>query len=156
MLGNSTIVNTIRLADATPVWFPAEIEVAGTLSSADDLVTGIGTAFKTEKISEGDWLVNSTNETRKVFRINSDTQLQLESAFSSPLVAATVRRLKDKSLKYLRIAFTDNDGNVRGAGQATNALWPLEHLWESPTASEYIQPQLITPGAGGASVIEGL
>lgn len=156
MLGNSTIVNTKRLTDTTPVWFPAEIAVAGTLSSADVLITGVGTAFRTEKISEGDWLVDSTNEARKVFRVDSDTQLMIESAFTTPLVAATVRRLKDKSLKYLRIAFTDNDGAVRGAGQAANALWPLEHLWESPTASEYIQPQLITPGAGGASVIEGL
>jgi len=155
MSGQSVRIKTYRVT--TPTWFPASIAVTGTISTVGVRVTGIGTLFLTE-LSVGDWLVNTNgNEGRKIMEIYSDTDLMVEVAFTGdPLPGATVVRIKDKSLKYLKVVFTTNDGNMKGITQASNAAWPFGIPWKTPSYDDFIEPQLVTPGGGGASVIEGI
>lgn len=145
---------------STPTWYPNTIAILGTVSTQNVLVTGIGTSFITNnQISAGDWLVNiATNEARIVKQIDSDTILEIESPFSGdPLTGITVSRIKDKSIKSLKIAFITNTGTVRGAAQAlgTDAIWPVAIPWESPHFDNFLEPIFVTPGAGGATIIQG-
>jgi hypothetical protein len=57
--------------------------LTGSFSSVGKIVTGTGTLFETE-INGGGWLYSTTdNEIRKFTQINGNTNLVLESAFTS-------------------------------------------------------------------------
>lgn len=155
MSEQSQILNTYRITE--PTWFPAEEAITGTVSTQSTLVTSIGGNFRTDGVSENDWLVNKDgNVARKILRIYSETQLEIESAFPADLPGATVVLVRDKAMRYLRVIFTVNEGYIRSAAQSTNSLWPYAESWASPETGDFLTPQLVTPGSGGASVIMGV
>lgn len=152
MSGQSVRLKTFSIS--SPTWYPSTQSVSGTSSSTNVLVTGLGTKYLSE-ISEGDWFINASNEAHKVFRIASDTQLELYDAFTIDLAGATVQKIKDKAIKYLKAVFITNSGTVTGVTQTTGGTWPASIPWESPSYDDFIEPILITPGGGGASIIQG-
>lgn len=139
------------ISGATATWFPTNRALTGTLSSASVSVTGTGTAFRTE-VSPGDYIINASNQARKVQRVESDTELVLELAFTVDLSGATCTKVQDYKIKYIYTVFNTNAGEVRAADQDTGAVWPAATIWKSPYIAEGMTPQLITPGAGGATV----
>lgn len=156
MSEQSMILNTYRVTE--PTWFPFQEAVTGTVSTAGVQVTSIGGDFLTDRITQGDWLVNTNgNEARKVTDVYSATKLEIESPFTGdPIAGTTVVIVKDKAIRYLKVIFTGNDGQIRSANQATNAVWPVNQPWDNKDSDDFINPQLITPGSGGASVIFGV
>lgn len=154
MSGQSIRLKTFSIS--SPTWFPATQSVSGIVSSSDVLITGTSTTF-TSQISAGDWLVNiSTNEAHKVMNVISDTQLELESAFTAPLSGSTVAKIKDKTVKYLYAVFITASGTIRGVTQSSSSAWPVNIPWPSPSYDDFMEPILITPGGGGTvSVIQG-
>lgn len=152
MSGQSVRLKSFSIS--SPTWFPATMAVAGTSTSTDVLINGTGTSYRSQ-VSPGDWLVNtSNNEVHKVAQVISDTQLELDVAFTTPLAGATVVKIKDKAIKYLKVVFI-NSGTVAGVTQAAGAAWPASIPWETPSYDDFIEPILVTPGAGGAGVIQG-
>ncbi len=154
MSQQSSILESSSIAGATATWFPTNRAVTGTVTSTSTRVVGTGTSFTTE-ISAGDWMVNSSNEAVQVAVIESDTVIELYTAFTVDLTDATVTRIKDKSIKYLKVIFITSAGTVKGASQTTAATWPASIPWESASYDDFIQPQLITPSATGAAIIVG-
>ncbi len=152
-MGQSSRAKTYALADNTPTWFPAKATLAGTITTLNTKVTGSGTSFRT-KIKEGDYLVNSTNIARKVATVESDTVLFLEEKFVTDLVADTCSRVENQVIRGLKVIFTTNAGTMKCASQDTPAAWPAAVIWESQIEGVYQEPQLVTPGAAGAFVIE--
>jgi hypothetical protein len=168
MSGQSQIVNTYAVPAGTSTWFPAEEAVSGTVSTQSTLVTSIGGNFRTDAISEGDWLVNKDgNDARRILRVDSSTQLEISSAFNGgDLAGATVVVVREKAMRFLRVLFLSTQGNVRSAeqnqtsfvspGTTSGAPWPALVPWEGPKDEDFLTPQLVTPGLGGASVIMGV
>lgn len=63
---------------------PTGRTLTGTFSSVGVIVTGTDTLFTTELAGKKGWLYSTTdNELRPFFQINGDTNLQLETAFTS-------------------------------------------------------------------------
>lgn len=153
MSGQSVRLKSFSIS--SPTWFPATIAVAGTSTSTDVLINGTNTTYKSQ-VSPGDWLVNTANnEAHKVAQIISDTQLELDVAFTTPLAGATVAKIKDKAIKYLKVVFLTNSGTIAGVTQTSGATWPASIPWETPSFDDFVEPILVTPGAGGAGVIQG-
>ncbi len=151
----SVILNTTAVAASTATWFPAAVSVTGTLSSTSTRITGTGTLFKTE-FKEGDYIVNvSGNEIQKIGIIHSNTDMETVVAFTTPLSGSTVKSVANNKIRYLKVVFKTNDGEIRSAEQTANATWPYVQPWESQRFDAFITPQLITPGGGGAVVISG-
>ncbi len=151
----SVILNTTAVAGSTATWFPAAVSVTGTLSSTSTRITGTGTAFKTE-FRQGDYIVNAgNNEIQRVGNIFSDTDMETVVAFAAPLSGSTVKSVANNKIRYLKVVFKTNDGEIRSAEQTANATWPYVQPWESQRFDAFITPQLITPGGGGAVVITG-
>lgn len=153
IMGQSSRAKTYALADNTPVWFPASAALTGTITTKNTRVEGTGTSFK-GKISAGDFLVSSTNIARKVDNVESDTILYLTEAFGTDLVGDTCKVVENEVIRGLKVIFTTNAGTMKCASQDTPAAWPAAVLWESQIEGVYQEPQLVTPGAAGAFVIE--
>lgn len=69
---------------ATKGTLPTGRTLTGTFSSVGKIVTGTGTLFTTEIAGARGWLYSTTdNELRPFFQINGNTNLVLETAFSS-------------------------------------------------------------------------
>jgi hypothetical protein len=149
----SARVKTYSLAGTTPTWFPNATSITGTLTSANTRVIGTGTSFKSE-IKAGDFLVNSSNVARKVHDVVSDTELTLELEFAADLNGATCVRVENQVLRHLKVWFITNAGTMKCASQDTAAAVPASYDWSTQSDDTYQEPQLVTPGAGGAVVLE--
>ncbi len=158
MTNQSASINSHTLANAAAArWFPAATVMTGTISTTNTRVTGTGTLFRSE-MNMGDYLVNSSNIARKVLNIISDTDMILSSAFPVDLSGATCTRARNQVLRRLEVEFITNAGTIRNADQDTAGDWPAggDNYDTSETLDTYLVPIFVTPGAGGARVIEAI
>lgn len=76
--------------------------LTGTASSNSTIVTGVGTSFTTE-LQIDDYIGKPSKGYRRVMKINSATELEVESAFDSNLSSESVKKTEIKK------GFADNE-----------------------------------------------
>jgi len=141
--------NSRYLALAAKESLPLSALKTGTISSAGNIITGVGTAFKSE-VRPGDWIVDlvTNDELRKVISITDDTHLIVDEEFTLVLPALSVIRTVRSRAKMISVT------NVGGAnatldgvniipGQTTT--FPKSE--KNPNGSDFIDPIIVDPAA---------
>jgi hypothetical protein len=145
-----------KITATNKAWFPTpSANLTGTLTSTGKKVTGTGTAFRTD-LCEGDYILNpTTDQIALVHRIESDTILFLESAFTADLSGATCKRIKSKHLKSMKVVFVGTGvGTIKTIGDSAAVDWPVGHIWDVDDPSCPINgPVLVTAGAANIGYV---
>ena len=128
----------------TDTLVPAPTDKSGTVTSSGTILTGTSTLFTTE-LNIGAWVWNvSEREVRKVVSINSDTELELSSPFTSELsdIELKVVTAEDAKVMYLTISNTGgSDTTINGElfkDGATEEFGNMENV--SGDNSKFVRP----------------
>lgn len=124
----NTVIDLFNTLDT----YPRNALKTGTMSSNGNVVTGNGTAFKTE-LDVGQFLYNGTDEIRRIDDIESDTRLTIRLAFTVPMAAAAVRAVKPGKVRQLSVLAVSGTPSVMGA-----TGWVPLAEGESVTWSDYL------------------
>jgi hypothetical protein len=145
-----------KITASNKAWLPTpSANLTGTLTSSGKRVTGTGTVFRSE-LCEGDYILNpTTDQIALVHTIESDTVLQLEAAFTTPLAGATCNRIKSKHLKSMKVVFVGSGvGTIQTIGDSAPVDWPVGHIWEVDDHEFPIRgPILVTAGSGNIAYV---
>ena len=126
---------------------PRSASVTGTIETVKKKVIGSGTKF-TSEFQAGDYLyVAAKSEVKRITNIASDTEMTLESAFSSDVAAGgTPKLVKRMTARYVEI---NNIGGgiavLDGQNMANNTKVVFEKTpWGSSTAfSDLVDPVIL-------------
>jgi hypothetical protein len=108
----ATPLPRIRLISAgTILSLPESVQLTGTISSSGTTVTGTGTLFLTEirnpnnpGVLQYQYLFkDTTGEIMEILSVNSDTHLELKTAFAAPLAGDDVWVVNNYFLKSISI-----------------------------------------------------
>ena len=112
----------------------------GTLSTAETVVTGIGTLFTTE-MPVGSYLVDLTNdEVRRVIRVDSNTKAFLEKSFTNEFSAATPEIIGAWQAKAKEISI-ETSGSCELNGEAFTGILTFPKGGSGRSA----RPDLVSP-----------
>lgn len=91
---------------------PASTTKTGTITTNGPTgIIGSGTEFQDE-LEVGGWIFDMANyEMRKVTAISSQTALKIESAFTTPLAAATLKYVDSSNLVSIRVKIPSASSN---------------------------------------------
>ena len=139
--------NTIFYSiDNTAETVPASASGTGTLKTVGKGVVGTNTLFKTE-MRAGSWLVDlSQNEIRKVVHVASNTEAELDYAFTSDIAAGTTPDIiayTDLNIKSISVAISsllaqgEIDGNTLNPG---GALTWQKNSSEKTDSRSFVEP----------------
>lgn len=109
---NKSSITIKRLTDSVTL-VPFATAKTGTVSTLGTKATGVGTFFIAE-VPQNSILWNSAHEWRKALRIISDTEMVLDSAFTTPLSANAVMILPFNEQKSTEtdVVFVGGDGVI--------------------------------------------
>ena len=137
--------------------FPLSVSLTGTATSTGTIVVGVGTLFTTEIGYNGDdnsivrkpdlgYIWDGANEWRQVTDVISDTLLYIESPFTTPLSADTIKRIPTCRATQVEYYSQSADGSIDSIPLKTDqfGVWKISEFTNKP-----IQPHIIDGGSVG-------
>lgn len=136
--------NTNPVLVTTKRCVPLEQAKTGTVSSTGKIITGTGTLFTTEA-QGGQWVYSSSqNEVRRIIKISSATELEIDFPFTTPLVAAPF--VVVPASRYTKLQYFNVGGGIAqidGVNIAAAATGAFEINRDSVSKHDFLDPIIV-------------